>query len=169
MSNDRIKELESKIDSLESTLESIPTRDQNNDNLEKETDSEGRLLNDSGSINAMNDYLQDLTLHEYQKVNNILEKDHRQVKTTIMDESLGSIINNTINFLALSVDGMYQKYNEAEVMDETPIDKRNVITKIKLYLMAFILFIRDDKHVIYLGILCIIVSIIIYFFNITTS
>ena len=62
MSNDRIKELESKIDSLESTLESIPTRDQNNDNLEKEIDSEGRLLNDSGSINAMNDYLQDLMI-----------------------------------------------------------------------------------------------------------
>jgi len=131
--------------------------------------SEGKKIDSAGNLKAMNEYLQELTLHEYQKVNNILEKDHRQKNKTIMNQSLGEIMEDTVNFLSNSVDNMYEKYNEAELIDMTPKDKQDTLYKIKTYLLAFILFIRDDKNVVYLGILCIIVANIILFFNITTS
>ena len=94
---------------------------------------------------------------------------HRQNKETFMDESLASIMDNTVNFLSNSVENMYQKYHEAETLQEKTSESMNYIEKSKLYLLAFALFVRDDKNVIYLGIICIILSIIIYFFNITTS
>ena len=58
---------------------------------------------------------------------------------------------------------------EAETLQDKSSESMNYIEKSKLYLLAFALFVRDDKNVIYLGIICIILSIIIYFFNITTS
>lgn len=170
---DKVQELEDKVKSLENKIQSMSLQSEDNNPtgelLDQEVNSEGRLLNKDNNIKAMNEYLQDLTLHEYQKVNNILEKDHRQNKETFMDESLDSIMNNTVNFLSNSVENMYQKYHEAETLQDKSSETMNYIEKSKLYLLAFVLFVRDDKNVIYLGIICIILSIIIYFFNITTS
>ena len=86
-----------------------------------------------------------------------------------MDQSLGQIMDRTVNFLANSVDNMYQKYYEAELLDKTPKEDKGFTQSLKTYLIATILFVRDEENIIYLGILCIILANIMLFFSITTS
>ena len=55
-------------------------------------------------------------------------------------------------------------------MDTTTQEEdQGFIYKTKIYFLTLVLFARDEENIIYLGILCIIISIIMLFFNITTS
>ena len=72
--------------------------------------------------------------------------------------------------MANSIDKFYQKYYEAKLMDTTTQEEdQGFIYKVKIYFLTIVLFARDEENIIYLGILCIIISIIMLFFNITTS
>lgn len=115
-----------------------------------------------------NKYLQDLTNHELHQVKSYLEKDHKKTVKTIMDEPLGEILDNTVNFLAKSPDTFETKYYEAELLLDVHGDDKSTMTKLKVYLVALALFIRDDKNAIYVGLSMIFLSIIIYFINIIT-
>ena len=171
-----LKELQEKVEELTIKIRDIQENqeweDQNNEStlLTQSANPEGKLLQNTGNVKAMNDYLQELTLHEYQKVQNILEKDHSRKNQTIMDQPLGETMDKTVNFMANSIDKFYQKYYEAKLMDTTTQEEdQGFIYKVKIYFLTIVLFARDEENIIYLGILCIIISIIMLFFNITTS
>ena len=54
-------------------------------------------------------------------------------------------------------------------MEEVRADDKSMYNKLKVHIIAFILFFRDDHNIIYLGIIMVFLSIIIYFTNIITT
>tara|TARA_B100001094_G_scaffold273899_1_gene280551 strand:+ start:672 stop:1154 length:483 start_codon:yes stop_codon:yes gene_type:complete len=109
-----------------------------------------------------------LTNHELHTINNIKKQNIIRGKKTILDETLGEIVDKCINFLTYSFDGYSKKFMEAETIVEEYEDK-SWYGSLKTHSIAMLLFIRDDDNILYIGILLIFFSIIIYFINITTS
>tara|TARA_B100001123_G_C14649979_1_gene765285 strand:- start:48 stop:611 length:564 start_codon:yes stop_codon:yes gene_type:complete len=113
-----------------------------------------------------NKHFNDLSNHELHQIKKMHQEDHSEEKPkTILDENLGDIIDKTINFLTYSFDGYSKKYNEAELLENLN-DKKTFYQSLKLHIIATMLFIRDDENIIYIGILFVFLSIIIYFINI---
>ena len=79
---------------------------------------------------------------------------------------MGNVLDNTINFLVYSFDNFHKKIYEAELMENNK--DNSLINKIKINIIAFVLFIRDEQNCIYFGIFLVFISIIIYFINIIT-
>ena len=122
----------------------------------------------SANLKKHNDHITHLSNHELHQVESIHEKDHRKPIQTILDEPLGVILDNTINFLVYSIDNYHKKLYEAELMENIHGDDKGFINTFKTYLIASVLFFRDDKNIIYIGLVLIFLSIIIYFINIIT-
>jgi hypothetical protein len=111
----------------------------------------------------------DLSNHELHQIKKIHEKDHMIKSKTILDESLGDIMNKLVNFLTYSFDGYTKAYYEAEVMEDVYDNDKSTYQMIKVNLIALIIFMRKDQNILYIGILLVLLSIIIYLVNITTS
>ena len=109
-----------------------------------------------------NEYINDLSNHEIDVIyENYYEKELLKKKKNILDMSLNEIIHNTINF----IDNFQSDYSSKVYEYENITDKKNNIIK---YLTAFGLYIRENDNIIYLGIILIILSFIIYLFSIST-
>ena len=78
-------------------------------------------------------------------------------------------MNKCVNFLTYSFDGYTKAYYEAEIMEDVYDNDKTMYESIKVHLIAFTLFFRDDENILYIGILLVFLSIIIYLVNITTS
>jgi len=110
-------------------------------------------------------------IHSYLTKNQLeyqdqVTKQYERKKITIMDEPLHTIIDKTLNFVVYSVDD----YSEAldEVQSQLPEDSLKGMTgSVKLYLYSFMRFCQISDNLIYIGILCVLLSIIIYFLDIT--
>jgi hypothetical protein len=111
----------------------------------------------------------DLSNHELHQIKKIHEKDHMIKSKTILDESLGDIMNKLVNFLTYSFDGYTKAYYEAEVMEDVYDNDKSTYQMIKVHLITIVLFMRKDQNILYIGILLVLLSIIIYLVNITTS
>tara|TARA_B110001469_G_scaffold125286_1_gene140424 strand:+ start:540 stop:965 length:426 start_codon:yes stop_codon:yes gene_type:complete len=122
---------------------------------------EGRNPIIQGSIDALNN-------HEFNKMNRILDDYYNETPSTILDQPLGKIMNNTVNFFGNSINSYYSKLMEAEFMFKLQGDT-SYIDMVKIHLIALSLFIRDNDNIIYLGILMIILSVLICFFNISRT
>ena len=123
----------------------------------------------SAGLSIHNKHFKDLSNHELHQIKKIHEKDHSLKPKTILDESLGDIMNKLVNFLTFSFDGYTKAYYAAEVMEDVYDDEKNMYQSIKVHLIAIILFMRDDQNILYIGILLVFLSMIIYLVNITTS
>jgi hypothetical protein len=98
-------------------------------------------------------------------INNTYKRD----PTTILDKSLSTIIDNTLNFTVRSFDEYYSRYSEAEEMVGDYRKKRGFLDSLKVHMYASVLFFKHEDNIVYIGILMIMVSLIIYFVNISTS
>jgi len=123
-------------------------------------------LNPAG-LSESNKHTPHLSNHELHQMRATMEKDHRKPVRTILDEPLGIILDNTINFLMYSMDNFSKKIYEAELMEQVRGD-RGVVDTVKVYAIASILFLRDDRNIIYIGFIMVFLSIIIYFISIIT-
>jgi hypothetical protein len=123
----------------------------------------------SSGLGIHNQHFKDLTNHELHQVKRIHEKDHTKKPKTILDEPLGSIMDKLVNFLTYSFDGYTKAYYEAETMEDAYDNEKSTYQMIKVHLIAIILFMRSDQNILYIGILLVLLSIIIYLVNITTS
>lgn len=123
----------------------------------------------SAGLGIHNKHFKDLTNHELHQVKKIHEKDHTKKPKTILDEPLGSIMDKLVNFLTYSFDGYTKAYYEAENMEDVYDNEKSTYQMIKVHLIAIILFMRSDQNILYIGILLVLLSIIIYLVNITTS
>ena len=116
-------------------------------------------------------YIQDtvdgLESHEFNRINKLIEEHYDKKKKTIMEKSLGEVMNNTANFFNNSFYSFSDKILEAEAILRLDDDNYSFTSIIKKYITAMILFIRDDENIIYMGIIMIILSILICFFNIS--
>ncbi|MAD57156.1 MAG: hypothetical protein CMK44_01105 [Porticoccus sp.] len=130
---------------------------------------ENRPQMSSAGLSMNNKHFRDLSNHELHKIKKMHEKDHSLKPKTILDESLGDIMNKLVNFLTFSFDGYTKAYYAAEVMENVYDDEKNMYQRIKVHLIAIILFMREDQNILYIGILLVFLSMIIYLVNITTS
>ena len=119
-------------------------------------------------LSANNKHFKDLSNHELNRIKKIHEKDHQIEPKTILNETLGEIMNKLVNFLTFSFDGYTKALYEAEIMEDV-YDDKSMYESIKVHLIALTLFVRDDENILYIGILLVFLSIIIYLVNITTS
>ena len=123
----------------------------------------------SAGLEVNNKHFKDLNNHELHQIKKIHEKDHMIKSKTILDESLGDIMNKLVNFLTYSFDGYTKAYYEAEVMEDVYDNDKSTYQMIKVNLIALVIFMRKDQNILYIGILLVLLSIIIYLVNITTS
>lgn len=123
----------------------------------------------SAGLEEIATHSKDLSNHELHQIKKIHEKDHMIKSKTILDESLGDIMNKLVNFLTYSFDGYTKAYYEAEVMEDVYDNDKSTYQMIKVHLIAIVLFMRKDQNILYIGILLVLLSIIIYLVNITTS
>ena len=123
----------------------------------------------SAGLEVNNKHFKDLNNHELHQIKKMHEKDHMTKPKTILDESLGDIMNKLVNFLTYSFDGYTKAYYEAEVMEDAYDNDKSTYQMIKVNLIALIIFMRKDQNILYIGILLVLLSIIIYLVNITTS
>jgi len=123
----------------------------------------------SAGLEINNKHFKDLSNHELHQIKKIHEKDHSLKPKTILDESLGDIMNKLVNFLTFSFDGYTKAYYAAEVMEDVYDDEKSMYQSVKVHLIAIILFMREDQNILYIGILLIFISMIMYLMNITTS
>ena len=84
---------------------------------------------------------------------------------TIFDTPLGEVLNNTLSLNVLSYEAFMKKVHEAESM----LSNENQNSSVMKYIVGFGLLVREGDNGIYLGIVCIMISIIIYFLDITTQ
>lgn len=132
------------------------------DEARKSSDEEVRPIL-AGSLNR---HKNSLTTHEMASANRLIEKHYSQKGKTILDEKLGDIIDKTFNFLGNFIEDYSSKYLQAETILNA-YDDKGILSKIMKHFTALSLFIRDGDNVIYIGILLIILSFFICFFNIT--
>lgn len=123
----------------------------------------------SAGLSVNNKHFRDLSNHELNKIKKMHMKDHSFKPRTILDESLGDIMNRLVNFLTFSFEGYTKALYEAEVMEDVYDDDKSMYQTIKIHLIAIILFMREDQNILYIGILLIFISMVMYLMNITTS
>jgi len=108
---------------------------------------------------------------------NLIDEEHAKIYNepvrTIMDESLGTIVQNTLSFLTYSGDNYMKAVSEAELLvrrNESKSRKEfNWRDKVEVYVVGFSLFCREGSQAIYLGVVILIASVIIYLMSIGDS
>ena len=164
--------LSNKIKNLEQIIQGSPDLEEELDHIQpynRDISAETRPQLSSAGLKEYNRHVTHLSNHELHQVKSIHEKDHRKPIRTILDEPLGVILDNTINFLVYSIDSFHTKIYEAELMEDIHGEDKGFYNTMKIYLIASVLFFKDDRNIIYIGILMIFLSIIIYFTNIITT
>ena len=149
---------------------------ENEDNMDilinshmRDISAENRPQMSSAGLELNNKQFNDLSNHELHQIKKIHEKDHKEKPRTVLDENLGEIMDKCINFLTYSFDGYSKKYYEAEIMENIYDSDKSTYEIIKINLIALSLFIRDDNNILYIGIMLIVLSMMMYLVNITTS
>lgn len=118
------------------------------------------------SLDLKNAY--NLTLQEKFKIDNLVKEEYSKQKRTIMEEPLGDILDKTFNFYGNFLVEYKEKYDYADALLNVDVDEVSKPSNfIIIHLTAISLMLRDSDNIIYIGILLIILSIIIYFFNIS--
>ena len=119
----------------------------------------------SGMIDRFNKHL---TNTEIAYINKIYHKDNNVKKKNIFEMELGEIMKNTTNFFNDFLSEYQNKLYDTELYYKDKNANNASLENIKIYIIAFVRYINESDNVIYLGILMILISIILYFLNITT-
>jgi len=141
---------------------SAATIDHSNTNRKDAGPQLGRSEVISASLDGLNS-------HEFNKMNRIIDQEYKKEQATILDKSFGEVINNTANFFGNSFHIYNTKLIEAEFTQKLYESEHPYLNELQKHLVAIVLFIRDEENVIYLGIIMIILSVLICFFNISRT
>jgi hypothetical protein len=99
----------------------------------------------------------------------ILRDEKQKEKHTIANMTLNEIVENTIHMVA-NFGSEYKKHIYKVNQDfKLSGDPDNFLNVLKQYVLAFIMYISEKDNILYFGIILCFLSIIIYFFNISTS
>ena len=99
------------------------------------------------------------------------ETEQMQNKKTIMDMRLKDIIGKTSYVTNHFWDDYKIKMSEIEIHEKLRDKnyKNSLINIIKIHILALIEYMKDNDNALYIGILIVIISIILYMFNITSK
>ena len=98
-------------------------------------------------------------LKEYEK------KDHE----TILDLTLNQIVDNTVTMVGDFSREYMLKINDVNLESKLYGEEDNFVNNFKKYIIALMLYLGDKNNLLYFGIILVILSIILYFFNITSQ
>ena len=115
---------------------------------------------------GLDKYSNELSNHEIDLIYDKLYQTDldKEKKENIFDLSLNKIIHNTIYFLDHFLSDYSSKLYDVELLEED--EKKNTMMK---YLTAFGLYAREKDNIIYLGIILVVISFILYFFSISSD
>ena len=120
----------------------------------------------SAGLEDTNVHLSELSNHELHNVKKMYEKDANNEKKNLLDEPLGEIIDKTINFFSYSFDNYMKSMYTAELTYKKELKDASLFEKIYLIVSAFVIMLMTDQNMIYMGIILIFLSNIIYFTSI---
>ena len=94
-----------------------------------------------------------------------------QNKKTIMDMPLKDILGKTSEVTSSFWDDYKIKMSEIEIHEKQRDKnyKKSFINIIKTHILALVEYMKDNDNGLYIGILIVIISIILYMFNITSK
>jgi len=107
-----------------------------------------------------------LTNSEISSINRIYHQDNVKKKKTIFDLKLGTIMENTSNFFNVFLTEYQNKIYDTELYYTNKNAENNLFENLKIYIIAFVRYVTESDNIIYLGIILILISIILYFLNI---
>jgi hypothetical protein len=110
-----------------------------------------------------NEYARILKVVKETNEESIDDGNDNKYNLAIMDRSLNKIADDISNLLVNFVNDYSLKLSEAKKYSSGD----NILSNGKLYIDAFILYLKEMDHLFYMGIIFILISIIIYFFSIT--
>jgi len=97
-------------------------------------------------------------------------RDHKQKdKHTLMTMTLNDIVENTIKMVATSGQDYSKQVYQVSADYKLAGGQDGFLDVMKQYLIAFVMYLGDKDNILYVGIILCFVSIIIYFFSISTS
>ena len=180
---ERESELEGRENRLEARLQSLEDRfgrqniinqsginDDNNIQINshiKDITSDRRSQLHSAGLEDTNIHLSELSNHELHNIKKMYETQSTEMnKNSILDEPLGKIIDNTINFMNYSFDNYTKSLYKSELLFKKELKDASFLEKIYLHLSSFTLLLKTDQNIIYMGIILIFFSNIIYFLSI---
>lgn len=120
----------------------------------------------SAGLENTNVHLSELSNHELHNVKKMYEKDANNEKKNLLDEPLGEIIDKTINFFSYSFDNYMKSMYTAELNYKKELKDASLFERIYLYFSAFVILLQTEQNMIYMGIILIFLSNIIYFTSI---
>lgn len=133
----------------------------------REISSDRRSQLHSAGLEDTNVHLSELSNHELHKIKKMYgDQSGNEKKTSILDEPLGDIIDNTINFVNNSFDNYTKSMYRSELLLKKELKDASFLEQIYLHLSSFTLLLRSDQNMIYMGIILIFFSNIIYFLSI---
>ena len=117
----------------------------------------------SGTIDRFNKHL---TNSEISYINRIYHQDNKKKSRTIFEMNLGEIMENTSNFFNNFLMEYTNKIYDTELY-YSDNNSDGPLENLKIYIIAFVRYINESDNIIYFGIILILISLILYFLNIT--
>ena len=107
---------------------------------------------------------------EVETSNRILKEYEQKQPETILDLTLNEIVENTVDMVGNFSNEYLLKVNEVNLESKLyGEDQENFFANLQKYLVAFMLYLGEKNNLLYFGIILVILSIIIYFFNISSK
>ena len=99
----------------------------------------------------------------------ILKEYEAKKKETFLDLTMNEIIDRTVDLSANFMDEYSEKMNDVNLEFEIYKEDDSLYTNIRKYILAFVLYLGDKDNMIYVGVILVTLSIILYFFNISSG
>ena len=97
-------------------------------------------------------------------------REHVQKKQeTILDLTLNEIIDNTVTMVGDFSRDYMLKIHEINLEEEMNGEEETILNNYKKYILALMLYLGDKNNLLYFGIILVFLSIILYFFNISSQ
>tara|TARA_B100000214_G_scaffold375037_1_gene359746 strand:- start:1588 stop:2121 length:534 start_codon:yes stop_codon:yes gene_type:complete len=132
---------------------------------EMEQETREKILGDKNEVlGYISNDVYKQTAEDYDK-GLVIDKSKDEDSNTIMDLQLSDIIKNTVDCLA-NFENEYIRMLYRYDLEYGKGDKGTLNT-LKKYIYSFIMYLNDKDNILYIGITLFIISIILYFINIT--
>ncbi len=120
----------------------------------------------AGYTDKKQDYLSE---YEAEESKRLLREYTQKKNETVLDLTLNQIIENSVTRIAeFSTDYTYKLY-EVDLEFKLHEEDYTFYTNLKKYILAFSLYLGENDNLLYFGILLVMISIILYFFNISSG
>lgn len=117
----------------------------------------------SGFQDRKHDYL---SKYETEESKRLLKEYSQKNKETILDLTLNQITENTVSMIANFTKDYTYKLYEVDLEFGLHEEDYQFYTNLKKYILAFSLYLGEKDNLLYFGIVLVVISIILYFFNI---